>query len=112
MNNKSSLSERTVENYLVARVEESGGIAEKTTSPGRRGYFDRVIVLPGGHVIFCEVKKPSGSHTAAHQKARHERYKSLGATVTIVKTLADVDRLIDVWASQDVHKEAPEPPQK
>jgi hypothetical protein len=88
------IREQTIESYLVSMVEAAGGIAEKTVSPGSRGYFDRVIVLPAGNVIFAEVKKPRGSHTSVHQRKRHAQYEALGATVWVVKTKADVDRLL------------------
>ena len=39
--------ENVVEEELVRRVRAIGGIAEKTTVIGRRGFFDRVVVLPG-----------------------------------------------------------------
>ena len=86
--------EKTVETYLVDRVTMAGGIAEKVTSPSSRGYFDRVILLGAGRVVFCEIKKPRGSVTSPHQKARHAKYRQLGAEVAVVKTFADVDRLL------------------
>ena len=86
--------EKTVEQYLVDRVTMAGGVAEKTVGPGGRGYFDRVVLLGGGRVIFVEVKKPRGSSTSPHQRERHARYRQLGAEVAVVKTFADVDRLL------------------
>jgi hypothetical protein len=89
------LLEKKIEDYLVERVEALGGAAEKTICPSARGYFDRVVVLPGGRVIFCEVKKPKGGRVSRHQKLRHERYRTLGVEVAVVKTIDDVDRLLD-----------------
>lgn len=86
--------EQDLEKYLVREVEAIGGIAEKTISPSGRGYFDRVIVLPGGRVVFAEVKKPKGSRVSPHQMWRHKRYKSLGVEVAVIKTVDDVDRLL------------------
>ena len=95
MHTRQTISEKQVENYLVDRVRAAGGVAEKTASPGRRGYFDRVVALPGGRVIFVEVKKPRGWHMPLHQRARHKLYRDLGCEVAVVKTIADVDSLID-----------------
>jgi len=92
---KTKITEKQVEDYLVRRVAAIGGVAEKTVSLGGRGYFDRVVVLPGGSVFFVECKKPRGSHATAHQKARHRYYRALGANVRVVKTYADADRLVD-----------------
>jgi hypothetical protein len=95
MNKSRAVLESEIEAYLVARVEALGGACEKTVSPSSRGYFDRVVVLPpSGRVVFCETKKPRGSHTTAHQKKRHELYRALGAEVAVLKTFADVDKLL------------------
>ena len=48
--------ESEIEKYLVKRVKQIGGKAYKFTSPAHRGVPDRILVLPRGHVIFCEVK--------------------------------------------------------
>jgi len=90
----SSTLESTIERYLVEQVERLGGVAEKTVSPGGRGYFDRVVVLPGGRVIFCEVKKPKGGLVSPHQKLRHERYRALDVEVAILRRQSDVDALL------------------
>lgn len=87
--------ESAIETELVMRVRAIGGIAEKTTVVGRRGFFDRVIVLPGGRVIFCELKRPSGGRVSIHQMQRHRIYSALGAVVAIVRTSADIDALLN-----------------
>lgn len=86
--------ENVVEAELVRRVEQAGGMAEKVTVIGRRGFFDRLIVLPGGMVVFCEVKRPRGGVFSMHQIQRHKAYRSLGVVVAIVKNSADIDRLL------------------
>lgn len=52
--------ERDVEKKLVKGVTAVGGIAYKFTSPARRGVADRLVVLPGGRVIFVELKTDTG----------------------------------------------------
>jgi hypothetical protein len=86
--------ESAVENYLLDRVANCGGIALKVTTLGRRGFFDRLVVLPGGRILFVEVKRPKGGKVAAHQRARHALFRTLGCEVRLVKTLADVDLLL------------------
>ena len=86
--------ENVVENELVRRVEAAGGMAEKVTVIGRRGFFDRLVVLPGGVVVFCEVKRPRGGVFSMHQIQRHKAYRSLGVVVEVVRNLADIDRLL------------------
>ena len=86
--------ENIIEEELVRRVRAAGGIAEKTTVIGRRGFFDRVIVLPGGAVIFCECKRPKGGVLSPHQILRIKQYRSLGAAVAVVCNSEDITRLL------------------
>jgi hypothetical protein len=86
--------ESTVETYLVERVEALGGVAEKVQVINRRGFFDRLVLLPGGRVIFCEVKRPRGGVLSPHQRQRIENYRALGAEVAVVKNRDEVDRLL------------------
>jgi hypothetical protein len=86
--------ENAIEAELVRRVEAAGGIAEKVTVIGRRGFFDRLIVLPGGKVIFCEVKRPRGGSFSAHQIQRHRVYRSLGVAVALIRNAAQIDDLL------------------
>ena len=86
--------ESAVEAELVTRVRRAGGVAEKVTVLGSRGFFDRLIVLPGGRVIFCEVKRPTGGRLSPHQILRIDRYKRLGVLVAVVRNSADIDALL------------------
>jgi hypothetical protein len=88
------IRESEIETALVRRVVALGGIAEKVTVLGHRGFFDRLIVLPGGRIIFCEVKKPKGGRVSAHQTQRIVRYRTLGAQVVVIHTLEDIEALL------------------
>ena len=70
---KLSEKENALEQELVFRVHNKGGIAEKVTVLGTRGFFDRVVVLPGGRVAFVELKRPRGGRLSPHQILRAER---------------------------------------
>ena len=91
---KPGTHEALIESALVLSVERAGGIAEKVRVIGRRGFFDRLVVLPGGRVVFCEVKRPRGGVFSIHQIQRHKAYKALGVEVAVVRNLADIDRLL------------------
>jgi len=88
--------ESAVETELVTRVRRAGGVAEKVTVLGSRGFFDRLVVLPGGRVVFCEVKRPSGGILSQHQILRADRYQRLGAEVVVVRNSSDIDALLAV----------------
>lgn len=90
------MRESEVEKHLVKRVKERGGHAFKFTSPGRKGVPDRLCALPGGCVIFTEVKRP-GEQPREDQAREHQRLRDLGMKVLVVDTKAQVD----TWFSSD-----------
>jgi len=76
-------------------VRALGGRAEKVQVLGSRGFFDRLLVLPGGRVIFAECKRPRGGRLSAHQIERVRIYRSLGVVVAIITDSADIDQLLN-----------------
>ena len=81
--------EKQIEAALVARVKALNGTAEKFTSPNRRSVPDRLVTLPGGRVIFCEVKRPGGKPTDA-QKRDHARRRILGCDIRVIDSLEQI----------------------
>ena len=86
--------EKIIEEELIRRVRAIGGRAEKVTVLGTRGFFDRIVVLPGGRVVFVEVKRPKGGRLSPHQIQRIAHYKMLGAAVAEVRNSEDIDALL------------------
>lgn len=80
--------ERDVEKALVKRVKELGGMCEKFTSPGRRSVPDRLITMPGGRIIFVELKAP-GKEPTENQAKDHTRRRDLGCDVRVIDNLED-----------------------
>lgn len=80
--------ERDVEQALVRRVKALGGLCEKFTSPGRRSVPDRIITMPGGRIIFVELKRPCAKPTEA-QIRDHEKRRKLGCDVRVIDSLED-----------------------
>jgi Holliday junction resolvase len=64
--------ESLIEKHLVAEVKKAGGVAFKFVSPGRRSVPDRIVLLPGGRLVFVECKAP-GKPPRADQLREHER---------------------------------------
>jgi hypothetical protein len=89
-----TIIERDIEQYLVGEVQRLGGVAEKVVSLNGRGFFDRIVVLPGGVVCFVEVKKPRGSRMSPHQFLRANTYRALGVDAVKVNTKTEVDALL------------------
>jgi hypothetical protein len=86
--------ERLVEAELTARVIAAGGLCDKVVALGRRGFFDRLVVLPGGRVVFVETKRPRGGRLSANQKALHDAYRSRGCEVRVVRNVEDIEALL------------------
>lgn len=60
--------EKFLEQKLVRRVKAAGGLCLKWSSPGAAGVPDRIVLLPGGRVVFVEMKRPKGGRLSALQK--------------------------------------------
>ena len=80
--------ERTIEAALVRRVTKLGGLCEKFVSPGRRSVPDRLVTLPGGRIVFVEVKAP-GKKPTELQERDHWRRRKLGCEVIVINTIED-----------------------
>ncbi|HAS8351231.1 TPA: VRR-NUC domain-containing protein [Vibrio vulnificus] len=79
----SKVREDVIERHLVSEVKKAGGIAYKFVSPGRRAVPDRLVLLPGGKVIFVECKAP-GEKPRPDQLREHARLFSLGHQVVVL----------------------------
>ena len=57
---KSIRREANVERSFCKRLREAGCLVYKFVSPGNDGVPDRIVVMPGGRVIFVELKTERG----------------------------------------------------
>jgi hypothetical protein len=77
------MREKAIEKKLVQSVKSAGGIALKFVSPGFYGMPDRIVLIPGGHIGFVEVKAP-GEKPRPLQMARHGLLRRLGFKVYVL----------------------------
>lgn len=77
------MRENVIENNLARRVEEMGGITYKLSPIGRINKPDRLVMLPGGKIIFVECKRP-GEQPRQGQLREHERLRKLGFRVEVL----------------------------
>ncbi len=75
--------EKDIEKKLVIGIKDLGGVALKFVSPGNDGVPDRLVILPGGNVIFCELKTKSG-RLSCRQRAQIRRLRALGIEVRVL----------------------------
>ena len=74
--------ESRIEARLKKRVEEEapGAACLKFVSPGSAGVPDRIILVPGGRVVFAETKQP-GKKPTPRQRRMHRKLREMGFVV-------------------------------
>lgn len=84
--------ERRIEERLVQRAKDHGGMAIKWVAPGLSGVPDRIVILPGGRILFVELKAPGRTPTPLQARI-HQMLARLGADVRVVDSLEGVDAI-------------------
>ncbi|MCL6561261.1 MAG: VRR-NUC domain-containing protein [Firmicutes bacterium] len=95
------MRERDIEQYLTRRVKALGGRAYKWVSPGNAGVPDRLVLLPGGRVVFVELKAPGRKPTRL-QLVQQERIAALGCDVRVVDSREGVDKLVQELTADEI----------
>lgn len=87
------MREKDIETYLRDKVRRVGGFAYKFESPGNMGVPDRLVILPGGRIIFVELKAP-GRKPRQTQVRQMQRLGFLGCDVRVIDSKEKVDEFI------------------
>jgi len=87
------VSEKYIEQKLVAAVKSMGGIAPKFVSPGFNGMPDRLVLLPIGRIAFVELKAP-GKMMRPLQVRRKRQLEALGFLVYCIDSLEQIDEVL------------------
>lgn len=82
--------ERDVERRLVQLVEKAGGICLKH---GMDGWPDRIVMLPGGTLVWVELKRRTGVQ-ADLQKYRAAELAKVGQRVVTLWSVSDVNEFM------------------
>ena len=77
------MREKETEEKVRRAVKQAGGKAYKFVSPGNGGVPDRLVVLPGGHTGFVELKAPGRKPTPL-QQMRIRELEGLGCRVLVL----------------------------
>ena len=86
--------ESELEKKLGKRLKDLGCLYFKFVSPGNTGVPDRLIILPGGRVIFVELKTESGRLTPL-QFFQINRLQAQGCIVRVSYGMEDAEQLAD-----------------
>lgn len=88
LNNKTS--EKYIERTLVKRVEALGGLCIKLLTNHFLGLPDRMVLLPGGKMLFVELKS-TGQKPRKIQTVVHSKLRALGFTVLVIDNVEQIN---------------------
>lgn len=89
------MREQALEQKIVSSIKAKNGMCFKWVSPGFTGVPDRIAVMPGGRIIFIEVKRPDGKgRLSTRQKRVGDQLRALGCVVLTVSKMEDLDGYI------------------
>lgn len=86
--------EKQIERKLVESVRKAGGLCPKFVSPGMDGMPDRLVLMPGGRILFVELKAP-GRHPRPLQLHRHDQLRKLGFDVYVIDSLEQIPEVLN-----------------
>ena len=93
------MTEAAIERKLVQGVKALGGRAYKFVSPGNAGVPDRMVVLPGGRIIFVELKTTTGRLSPV-QKFQLGVLDRLGCRTEVLWGMEGVTWALDLWGKE------------
>lgn len=85
--------EKDIEKKLKKEVEKTGGTCLKFAIPGRAGMPDRIVLFPGGRIVFVETKAP-GKKLRPLQRKRFRQLRHLGFQVYKIDSVVAIKRFI------------------
>ena len=91
---ENTMKEKIIEQKLIQAARQRGGIALKFVSPAYSGMPDRLVLLPGGRMVFVEVKAP-GQKPRPLQLSRHRLLRRLGFKVYVLDDPDAITGMLD-----------------
>ena len=88
------MREKELERKLTEDTKDRDGVAFKFVSPGHAGVPDRLVLLPGAHIGFVEVKAP-GQEPRKLQLAMHRLIRRLGFKVYVLDDQDQIGGILD-----------------
>ena len=86
-------SEKVLEKKLVKWIKEARGKCVKLSSQFNTGLPDRMIMLPKGHIFYCELKS-TGKKPKKMQEVLHNEIRALGFNVYVVDSTEGLSEML------------------
>ena len=87
-------SEKDLERRLNREIKQMGGKSVKVYNPWDVGFPDRMLLMPGGRVVFVELKS-TGERPRAIQRVKHEKLRALGYEVRVIDNFVELKQFIN-----------------
>lgn len=90
------MRENALEQAARKYVKKLGGRFYKWTCPGEVGVPDRICILPGGHVVFVELKRPGVKDGRSERQKKISRIlEGLGCKVWLINDMDEFRRRLN-----------------
>jgi hypothetical protein len=86
--------EKHIEAKVCDYAKQRGLLVYKFTSPARAAVPDRLFILPGGRMFFCEFKR-EGQKPTPPQEREHKRLRQHKVSVWVIDNVDAGLRMID-----------------
>lgn len=86
--------EKEIEKKMIEGIRRLGGRAYKFVSPGNNGVPDRMVIFPGGKIIFAELKTATG-RLSKLQKMQIRLLTHYGCDVRVLYGMDGVQAFLD-----------------
>lgn len=84
--------EKDIERRLVRMVTMRGGACLKWVCPGWAGVPDRIVLMPGGRVVFVELKRSRVGKLSPMQIWWGKKLKDFGFSYWVIWDDSDLER--------------------
>lgn len=86
------MREKTIEKYLINKTKKASGMCVKFWPIFFAGFPDRIVLLPGGTIIFVELKAPGKDSTPLQVKVQNT-IRGLGFRVEVCDSKEQIANL-------------------
>ena len=100
------MKESAIEAKLRDGIRALGGRAYKFVSPGNAGVPDRMVVLPGGRIIFVELKTEAG-RLSKMQTFQIAQLRAMGCDARVLYGAEAVQRFLAECEERGDSREVP-----